>query len=268
MIENHKGPAIRRLWNRQRDKGMLKSSLDKYLLPFGGLVGAVAAAMLMGMALSAGAQENSAATELFNYPDTLLNGIVSAQFSKPMEECRKLCEARSGCQGFDHSQKDECRLFASVGAGRVSVGSTAATRSLLSNYTDPTNPPLAARLAKLKETDTDGHELFALSMEAFKRGDRSVGMQAINLSMQRGNQDAKLEMAKWYDPRTFAPDRVDAIDSNKAARSYFELALEGNAQANTLLSSLCLDASDAGSSHANAYENFLRTTYCEGSISP
>jgi hypothetical protein len=46
----------------------------------------------------------------------------------------------------------------------------------------------------------------------------------------------------------FAPDRVDAIDSNKAARSYFELALEGNARANNLLSSLCLDASRAASS--------------------
>lgn len=268
MIENHKVRQMRRLWNRQRDKSMLKSSLDKYFLSFRGHMAAVAATMLLSLTLSAGAQDNSTANELFNYPDTLLNGIVSAQFSKPMEECRKLCEARSGCQGFDHSQKDECRLFASVGAGRVSVGSTAETRSLLSNYTDPTNPPLAARLAKLKETDTDGHELFALSKEAFKRGDRSVGLQAINLAMQRGNQDAKLEMAKWYDPRTFAPDRVDAIDSNKAARSYFELALEGNAQANNLLSSLCLDASDTGSNHANAYENFLRTTYCEGSISP
>ncbi|MER8511266.1 PAN domain-containing protein [Mesorhizobium sp. M0142] len=249
---------------------MRKSNLEKYLalcaLPL--RISVAAAAMLLCTAVSAGAQDAAAPVELFNYPGTVLNGITSAQVPMKLEACRQLCEGRSGCQGFDHSEKNECRLFTSVVGCRSGSGSTSETRSLVPNCPGPTNPPLAVRLAKLRETDTDGHELFALSQEAFKRGDRSVGMEAINLATQRGNQDAKLEMARWYDPRTFAPDRVDGIDANKAARSYFELALEGNPKANSLLNSLCLESSDSGSNHANAYENFLRTTYCEGSINP
>jgi hypothetical protein len=227
------------------------------------------AATLLALTIGvAGAQESPTTAELYAYPDTVLSGIVSAQFSKPLEECQKLCAVRSGCLGFDHSSKGECRLFASIGGARSDTGSAAATRSLLSNYRDPTNPPLAARLEKLRGTDTHGDELFALSKEAFAKGDRSVGLQAINLAMQRGNQDAKLEIARWYDPRSFAPDRVDAVDTNKAARSYFELALEGNTQANALLASLCTAANDGSSSQSAAFENFLRSTYCEGSISP
>lgn len=230
-------------------------------------VAAMAAILLLGASAQTTAQ-NAPADELFNYPDTLLNGITSAQISLSLEQCRKLCEGRTGCMAFDHSPNNECRLFASVAGGRSDTGSTAETRSLLSNYRDPTNPPLAARLEKLKATDSDGHELFALSKEAFGRNNRDVGMQAINLAMQRGSQDAKLEIARWYDPRTFAQDRVDAADANKAGRSYFELALEGNSEANKLLTSLCQDVGDSSSSHAVAYQSFLRTTYCEGSINP
>ena len=107
-----------------------------------------------------------------------------------------------------------------------------------------------------------------MSKDAYAQGDRGIGYQAISLSMQRGNQGAKLEVAHWYDPRTFAGDRVDAADANRAARSYFELALEGNAQARTLLSSLCRESTNSGSNFANSFESFLGTTYCEGSIDP
>ncbi|WP_210213612.1 PAN domain-containing protein [Mesorhizobium sp. M2A.F.Ca.ET.039.01.1.1] len=246
---------------------LLRGRLASRVLAFGVLAGAIAAAMFLGSPSPAAAQ-SAPADELFNYPDTVLNGIISAQVSTPLEECRKLCQQRSGCAGVGHSPKNECRLYANVNGGQRDVGSTAQTRSLIPNYSDPTNPPLAARLEKLKATDSDGHELFALSKEAFTRNNRDVGMQAIYLAMQRGNQDAKLDIARWYDPRTFAQDRVDAADANKAGRSYFELALEGNSQAQTLLTSLCQDASDGSSSRANAYGGFLRTTYCEGSINP
>lgn len=230
---------------------------------------AVAAIMLLSASQAVQGQANGSGQELFNYPDTLLSGIVSAQSTKTAEECRKLCSTRSGCAGFDHAPKgDVCRLFASVGSARSETAATAETRNLLTGYRDPTNPPLAARLEKLMATDMQGNELFALSKLAFEKGDRNVGWKAINLALQRGNESAKLEIARWYDPRTFSPDRVDAIDANKAARSYFELALEGNPEANSLLGSLCGEAADAGSSHAAAFESFLRTTYCEGSMNP
>lgn len=240
---------------------MRKNGLWKWLG-----VGTAGGMMLLGASAQIAAQATD--DELFIYPDTHILGIPSAEFPKPLEECRKLCVGRSGCAGFDISPKNECHMYASITGGQQDSGSTAQSRTLIPNYREPINPPLAARLEKLKTADPDGHELFALSKEAFDRHNRDVGMQAINLAMQRGNQDAKLEIARWYDPRTFAQDRVDAADANKAGRSYFELALEGNSEANKLLASLCQDVGDSNSSHAAAYQSFLRTTYCEGSINP
>lgn len=214
------------------------------------------------------AQDDPAGGQLFNYPDTVINGMISAEIPKSVEECRKICVDRAGCAGFDHSGKGMCRIFASVGSAKKMPGSLAETRGLISGYDEPTNPPLAGRFEKLKQTDNDGDELLALSRDAFAQGNREIGNQAIQLSMQRGHAEAKLEIAQWYDPRTFAADRVASIDANKAARSYFELALEGNEKAVSLLTSLCREASNTGSTHANAFDSFLGSTYCEGSLNP
>ncbi|MDX0463419.1 hypothetical protein GOC73_27745 [Sinorhizobium medicae] len=238
---------------------------------FGYRFGTWAAAWLIAAAVavpSAYAQDGSAGNPLFNYPDTVINGMISAEVPKSVEECRKICVDRAGCAGFDYSEKGMCRIFASVGSARKIPGSLAETRALISGYDEPTNPPLAARFEKLKQTDNDGDELLALSHDAFAQGNRDIGNQAIQLSMQRGNAEAKLEIAQWYDPRTFASDRVASIDANKAARSYFELALEGNEKAVTLLTSLCREASNTGSAHANSFDSFLGSTYCEGSLNP
>lgn len=235
------------------------------------VLGGFLLALLMASAANAQSTPANTPAELFNYPDTALRGISSAEVSRSLEECRKLCMARSGCAGFDHLLKDKapiCRLFASVSGARDAQGSAAETRSLIGGYKQPTNPPLEDRLAELKRTDTHGEELYKLAMEAFKKGNKAVGLEAINLAMQRGNQTAKLEVAKWYDPRTFASDRVNSIDANKAARAYFELALEGNGDANRLLASLCDEANNGSSTYYNSFEDFLRTTYCEGSIGP
>jgi len=215
------------------------------------------------------AQQGGAGNQLFNYPDTAINGLDSATMEKNAEECRNICAARSGCAGFDHAPKGNlCRIFLSIGSARAETGSTAGTRAMINGYRDPTNPPLSSRLEKLRQTDTSGEQLLALSRDAFAQNDRNIGMQAINLAMQRGNQNAKLEVARWYDPRTFATDRVPAVDANKSARSYFELALEGNQQANSLLTSLCREASNSGSAYARSFDSFLGSTYCEGTLSP
>lgn len=234
------------------------------LLPFL-LVGAMAL-----MPTGAAAQSCAAPTdELFHYPDTVLSGITSAEFSMPTAECSQICSKRSGCAGFDHAAKGEvCRLFASIAGARAEAGANAATRALITGYADPTNPPLGKQLEELKNADGGGDQLFELAMTAFGKCDRGVGLEAINLAMQRGSQGAKLEMARWYDPRTFAGDRVAGVDANRAARAYFELAFQGNSEAATLLASICSEAGNSGSSHADAFDNFLRTTYCEGTIDP
>lgn len=129
---------------------------------------------------------------------------------------------------------------------------------------EPPAEPLSARFERLKQSDTNGDELLALSEEAFRAGDRGIGQQAIALSVERGNETAKLQRAKWYDPKTFAADRAEAIDANAAARAYFELALGGNTEATDLLKSIC-EASNAG---GDSFRDFLDTTYCQGSLSP
>ncbi|MGI0524786.1 hypothetical protein [Rhizobium giardinii] len=131
------------------------------------------------------------------------------------------------------------------------------------NPVEPTEA-LSAKFERLKVLDTDGDELLALSEEAFKGGDRDIGQQSIDLAVQRGNEQAKIEQAKWYDPSTFAADRVDAMDANRAARAYFELALGGNADATKLLTSIC-NASKSGGTN---YRDFFDTTYCQGSLNP
>ena len=121
---------------------------------------------------------------------------------------------------------------------------------------------LAERFEELRSGDPKGVGLLALSREAFAARDGAIGQQAISLAIQRGNQEAKLEMGKWYDPRTFAPDRAVSIDANRAARAYFELALSDNAEAKRLLLSLC-EASNRGGPN---YQGFLGSTYCQGSL--
>ncbi|MDX8457263.1 hypothetical protein [Mesorhizobium humile] len=123
---------------------------------------------------------------------------------------------------------------------------------------------LAARFERLKRTDADGHELLALSGEAYRQGDAGIGMQAINLAMERGNKDAKLQIARNYDPNSFDPSKADRPDANKAARFYFELVVEGKSEAAGLLRSLC--DKNASSPQDPAFNGFLTNTYCEGTL--
>ncbi|MER8511262.1 PAN domain-containing protein [Mesorhizobium sp. M0142] len=108
------------------------------------LVGAVTAAVVSLVGIrSAKAQSTE---ELFNYPQTFLNGEVSAKVGIPMESCRKLCSTRSGCAGFDYSFADGlCRLFKNVAGASESQPHIAGTRSLVMGYHPPSNPPVAAQ---------------------------------------------------------------------------------------------------------------------------
>lgn len=132
------------------------------------------------------------------------------------------------------------------------------------NTPTDTSETLSAKFERLKASDEDGDELLALTEEAFVAGDTVIANQAINLSVARGNAAAKLTQAKWYDPRTFDNSRVQAIDANRAARAYFELALGGNAEAKSLLTSIC----DASKSGDGPYRDFFGSTYCQGSLDP
>ena len=79
--------------------------------------------------------------QLFNYPETSLKGVNSAEVSISADGCRKLCNERSGCAGFDYNSKgNSCRMFTSVVSCREDVISTAATRALINGCKDSTNP--------------------------------------------------------------------------------------------------------------------------------
>ncbi|MER8511267.1 hypothetical protein NKH91_31810 [Mesorhizobium sp. M0894] len=128
----------------------------------------------------------------------------------------------------------------------------------------PKPEPLIVKFERLKRTDSSGAELFALSGEAYQKGNAAIGLQAINLAMERGNKDAKLEVARWYDPGSFNPAKADRPDANKAARTYFELTIEGQTGAKELLRSLC--AKSASSPQGPGFDGFLVNTYCEGTL--
>ncbi|WP_245318359.1 MULTISPECIES: PAN domain-containing protein [unclassified Mesorhizobium] len=104
------------------------------------VIGAIAAAVILPSGVRPASAQST--EELFRYPQTFLNGVVSATVSVPLDSCSNLCAARSGCAGFDHSSDGGvCRLFASVAGAGQSQGHTAATRSLVTGYRQPMNPP-------------------------------------------------------------------------------------------------------------------------------
>ncbi|NEI24941.1 hypothetical protein GUK30_37135 [Rhizobium leguminosarum] len=133
-------------------------------------------------------------------------------------------------------------------------------------HVTPTPPreSLADKLARLKRDDRAGNDLLALNDEAFQAGDRAVAQQAIDAAIELGNESAKLRVARWYDPSSFDPQRVQSKDANKAARTYFELGMGGNQEARTRLAAIC----QAGRGGGADYQGFFETTYCQGSLDP
>ncbi|QKC98780.1 PAN domain-containing protein [Mesorhizobium sp. NZP2298] len=108
------------------------------------MVAVIAAAVVpSGGVRPANAQSSE---DLFRYPQTLLQGTVSATVGVQLESCKEFCSARSGCLGFDYSSSDQiCRLFASVGGASQNQHYIAGTRSLVTGYHPPANPPIAAQ---------------------------------------------------------------------------------------------------------------------------
>lgn len=128
----------------------------------------------------------------------------------------------------------------------------------------PPRESMADKLARLKRDDRTGDQLLALNDEAFQAGDRAVAQQAIDAAIELNNDAAKLRLARWYDPSSFDPQRVQSKDANKAARTYFEIGMGGNQEARTRLAAIC----QAGRGGGPDYQGFFETTYCQGSLDP
>lgn len=91
-----------------------------------------------GIAPMASAQESGG--EFLDYPETALRGSPSAEFRRPLDDCRKICLERSGCAGFDHSSVTNlCRLFPAVASAQSDPLSTGGTRQKIPGYHDPAN---------------------------------------------------------------------------------------------------------------------------------
>ncbi|MDX8457258.1 PAN domain-containing protein [Mesorhizobium humile] len=110
-----------------------------------------AALMVWTANLPAGAQSSDT---LFDYPETVLNGPISATVNIPLQEsCRRLCSTRSGCIGFDYASAGGiCRMFSAVVGAANSNDHTAGTRSLIQNYRQPANPPAPPPAPAQEET--------------------------------------------------------------------------------------------------------------------
>lgn len=79
-------------------------------------------------------------SDFLDYPGTALSGSPSAEFRRPLDDCRKICQERSGCAGFDHSSATNiCHLFAGINSAQADTLSTAGTRQRIPGYHDPAN---------------------------------------------------------------------------------------------------------------------------------
>jgi hypothetical protein len=119
----------------------------------------------------------------------------------------------------------------------------------------------AERYRDLEKFGGHAHDLFLLGKDAYAGGDDRIGFLASDLASQRGDVDAALEIARWYDPRTFDPAKFLHPDANNAALYYSRLA-GGNTRAKQLLSSLCAEAANPNSPYFDDFQNFLRDSYC------
>jgi hypothetical protein len=124
----------------------------------------------------------------------------------------------------------------------------------------PHQKTLAERFDDLRKAGADGPELFALGKEAYAAGNTDIGFRATDLASQRGNVDAKLEIARWYDPRSFDATKFPHPDANNAALYYSQLP--DNEKARNLLSSLCAEAANPSSPYYDDFQNFLSSSYC------
>ncbi|MQX45719.1 hypothetical protein GHK30_03780 [Sinorhizobium medicae] len=126
---------------------------------------------LAGMLAAAAAQQADPA--ILEYPQTTLKGFVSAEFNRSGGDCRRICEERSGCAGFDHSSTTNmCRLFAAVSSGQSDFASSAGTRARIAGYRDPSNLPPPEELetwhfAQFAGVDLYGGDLVPKGLEMF-----------------------------------------------------------------------------------------------------
>jgi len=101
-----------------------------------GLVAVVSAFM------TAHVHAQQAGPTTLEYASTELKGFVTAEFRRDAAGCRNICEQRSGCAGFDHSNLNMCRIYAAVASGSMNYSYAAGTRAAIPGYRDPDNLPV------------------------------------------------------------------------------------------------------------------------------
>jgi TPR repeat protein len=100
-------------------------------------------------------------TGMHDYPNTALNGIVSATIAATPSACRAQCGERMDCAGYSVTSDNSCHLFSSINSARAEASSVAATRQPVPGYAAPANgaagnPPAAQglkRVAPVTECD-------------------------------------------------------------------------------------------------------------------
>lgn len=105
--------------------------------------------------------------DIFDYPQTLLQGEVSATFTRDADGCRSICSERTGCAGFSHSAQDaNCRLFSSVTGARSDDRSDSGARRKVPGYAEPANE-LSWFYARFRGIDFWGGDIAPKGYEMF-----------------------------------------------------------------------------------------------------
>jgi hypothetical protein len=193
-----------------------------------------------------------AAEELFKYQDTMIHGMPSAELSLPLEECRNVCLARSGCAGFVHAEAAKtCQMFASVDGAADSSGNAAETRVPIKGYRDPLNPPDLAELCAQKASPRigskgvlydgiDSREAIEVCGKAatsvgakpetfayFARALERAGRAAETIEWAKRSAEAGNAAGQWYLGSLYEDGKFVDHEKDKAAILYMKSAAQG-----------------------------------------
>lgn len=140
----------------------------------------------IAMVLATGAVRAKADSTFFDYPQTTLDGKVTANLSIPLERCREICSERSGCMGFDYSHETGvCRMFENVAGAKANSARTAGARHKVAGYGSPSNPPtneaavaLLARSWQCLPASGNANKLHLSWTVVFERGWKTASGEA------------------------------------------------------------------------------------------
>ena len=210
---------------------------------------------------------------ILEYASTELKGFVTAEIKRDAVGCRKICEQRSGCAGFDHSGESMCRIYAAVASAAANYSYSAGTRARIPGYRDPDNLPVMElrppeeqetwHYAQFSNVDLYGGDLIPKGIEVH---DASICARACDETHACRAFTFNAEQNRCFlkNDHEFVQYVKGVTSGINFKAKLSEARLDLNAEWNLFLMS-DLPGNDLGEVQATSYEQCMRR--CEGRAS-